>query len=265
MSNSKLLFFDIDGTLLTPYPWKIPESARTALKEAQKNGHKLFINSGRTYAMIPDKIKELNFDGYVCGCGSQIYMDGKLLLSSSNPHELCVETIDILRKCKIPAFFECPDRILYDGSSAILPDAIQNLRTEVKVEDLSLYKEPLSKTFTFDKFLVFPRKDADMETFREFADRHFTRFVHADDAWELTQKAYSKATGIQFLMEYLEKSLEDTYAFGDSTNDLPMLKYAGTSIAMGLSDPAILPFCTWQTTDIEDNGIKNALEHFGLI
>ena len=27
----------------------------------------------------------------------------------------------------------------------------------------------------------------------------------------------------------------------------------------------ILPFCTYQTTDIEDNGIYNALKHFGLI
>lgn len=51
-NNRKLLFFDIDGTLLTAYPWSIPESTRKALEAARKNGHLLFVNSGRTYAMI---------------------------------------------------------------------------------------------------------------------------------------------------------------------------------------------------------------------
>ena len=74
-NNRKLLFFDIDKTLLTPYPWTVPDSAKQALKEARYNGHLLFINSGRTYTMIPEIIKEMGFDGYVCGCGSQIYMN----------------------------------------------------------------------------------------------------------------------------------------------------------------------------------------------
>ena len=188
-TNRKLLFFDIDGTLLTPYPWTVPDSARKALKEAHANGHLIFINSGRIYAMIPSIIKEMGFDGYVCGCGSQIYMNDKLLFSSMIPNDLCRETIEKLRQCKVPAFFEHPDKLLY----------------------------------------------------------------------------CSKATGIQFLAEKLNVSVENTFAFGDSTNDLPMLQYAGNSIAMGHCDPLILPHCTYQTSDILDNGIANALKHFHLI
>ena len=123
-NTRKLLFFDIDGTLLTPYPWKVPDSTRQALKEARANGHLLFINSGRTYAMISSMIQEMDFDGYVCGCGSQIYMNGELLFSSSNPNELCRETVERLRQCQMPAFFERPDKILYDGAAKALPDAI---------------------------------------------------------------------------------------------------------------------------------------------
>ena len=90
-NNRKLLFFDIDKTLLTPYPWAVPASARIALKKAHDNGHLLFVNSGRTYAMIPKIIRKIGFDGYVCGCGSQIYMNGELLFSSSIPNSLCRE------------------------------------------------------------------------------------------------------------------------------------------------------------------------------
>ena len=163
-NNRKLLFFDIDKTLLTPYPWAVPASARIALKKAHDNGHLLFVNSGRTYAMIPEIIRKIGFDGYVCGCGSQIYMNGELLFSSSIPNSLCREIIEILRNCKIPAFFERPDKILYDNGSCSLPGAIQNLKTEVEVEDLSLYTSEIYHSFTFDKFLAFPAADSDTDT-----------------------------------------------------------------------------------------------------
>lgn len=263
--DQKLLFFDIDGTLLTAYPWTIPDSTQQALKAARKNGHLLFINSGRTYTMLPDMIREMNFDGYVCGCGSQIYLHDRLLLSSSIPNPLCREIVERLRKSRLPACFERPDKILYDSSSCDLPDAIQKLKKVTITEDISLYTTQKYENFTFDKFLVFPTAESDRQEFRKFADQHFTCFVHEDAAWELAQKSHSKATGIQFLVDYLGASIENTYAFGDSTNDLPMLKYAKTSIAMGNSNPLILPYCTYQTTPIEEDGIANALKHFHLI
>ena len=238
--DQKLLFFDIDGTLLTAYPWTIPDSTQQALKAARKNGHLLFINSGRTYTMLPDMIREMNFDGYVCGCGSQIYLHDKLLLSSSIPNPLCREIVERLRKSRLPACFERPDKILYDSSSCDLPDAIQKLKKVTVTEDISLYTTQKYENFTFDKFLVFPTAESDRQEFRKFADQHFTCFVHEDAAWELAQKS-------------------------DSTNDLPMLKYAKTSIAMGNSNPLILPYCTYQTTPIEEDGIANALKHFHLI
>ena len=153
-NNRKLLFFDIDKTLLTPYPWTVPDSAKQALKEARYNGHLLFINSGRTYTMIPEIIKEMGFDGYVCGCGSQIYMNEELLFSSSIPNPLCRKTTELLRECRIPAFFERPDKILYDSSSCAVPETVQKLKAEVIVEDLALYPPETYNHFTFDKFLL---------------------------------------------------------------------------------------------------------------
>ena len=41
------LFFDIDGTILSEITHEIPESALVALRKAQENGHKTFINTGR--------------------------------------------------------------------------------------------------------------------------------------------------------------------------------------------------------------------------
>lgn len=81
MNDKKILFFDIDGTLLTPHPFKVPESTSRALTKAHENGHLLFINTGRTKVMMPSALSELHFDGYIYGCGTHIYMDNKLLFS----------------------------------------------------------------------------------------------------------------------------------------------------------------------------------------
>ena len=78
--NRKLLFFDIDGTLLAGgIPGYIPDSAMEALTQAQANGHYIFINSGRTYGFMPEAIKEFPFDGYVCGCGTEVIFHGETL------------------------------------------------------------------------------------------------------------------------------------------------------------------------------------------
>ena len=50
------LFFDIDGTILSEITHKIPESALEALHKAQENGHKTFINTGRTICSVPPMI-----------------------------------------------------------------------------------------------------------------------------------------------------------------------------------------------------------------
>ena len=117
MNDKKILFFDIDGTLLTPHPFKVPESTSRALTKAHENGHLLFINTGRTKVMMPSALSELHFDGYIYGCGTHIYMDNKLLFFRTVPNLLCKETVDLLRKCKIEAIFESNTEILYDGAS----------------------------------------------------------------------------------------------------------------------------------------------------
>ena len=66
-----------------------------------------------------------------------------------------------------------------------------------------------------------------------FSKDKYLLFQHRENIYEVTRKDTSKATGIQFLLDYFNLPLESSYAFGDSNNDLPMLKYAGNSIAMG--------------------------------
>ena len=52
MENRKILFFDIDGTLLSHRTLQIPESAKKSIRKAKEKGHLVFINTGRTISVV---------------------------------------------------------------------------------------------------------------------------------------------------------------------------------------------------------------------
>ena len=64
-TERKLIFFDIDGTIVTEARDGriIPDSTRTALRKLQQNGHLCFINTGRALAEIDEPILQLQMDG----------------------------------------------------------------------------------------------------------------------------------------------------------------------------------------------------------
>ncbi|MFQ9357817.1 MAG: HAD hydrolase family protein [Anaerobutyricum hallii] len=121
--NRKLLFFDIDGTLLAGgIPGYIPDSTIEALKQAQANGHYIFINSGRTYGFMPEAIKEFPFDGYVCGCGTEVIFHGETLYHYDLDEDLKRSLQSILEECKIQAVYEGPQVLLFsENRKNLLP------------------------------------------------------------------------------------------------------------------------------------------------
>lgn len=86
--NKKLIFFDIDGTLLDEQSGSVPASTIEAIEKAQKNGHLCFINTGRPISTIDKVITDLPFDGYVCGCGTYIEYQQKILFHTELDFEL---------------------------------------------------------------------------------------------------------------------------------------------------------------------------------
>lgn len=77
----KLIFLDIDGTLLPPGDMLIPESTLAALDRARANGHKLFLCTGRNHRMTEPLLRHDCFAGAVCSAGGYVLCDGKTLVS----------------------------------------------------------------------------------------------------------------------------------------------------------------------------------------
>lgn len=262
---SAFLFFDIDGTLITLDDRHImPESTKEALYIAKENGHKIFINTGRVKTAIDRHLLDFGFDGLVCGCGTYIEYHGKTLFHNKLEKERCIRYADRLREYKFQSMFEGKDRLFIEGDFG--PGSFMEYIYHYFSENSEYPIEGVGHPdFIFDKFTTVRMPESDSEAFEKNFSKDFTVIPHFGKVYELVPKGFSKATGIQFLIDYLGGSLDACYAFGDSINDLEMLKYVPHSVAMGNSVEAVFDVVEYKTKEILEDGIKEALVHYGLI
>ena len=81
---------------------------------------------------------------------------------------------------------------------------------------------------------------------------------------ELSSKAYDKGTAVKKLCEFLGISREDTIAFGDSMNDLEMLRAAGTGVCMANGSPSLLKTASMVCPPVTEDGLYKAFEKLKL-
>ncbi|MDD4850536.1 MAG: HAD family hydrolase [Gemmiger sp.] len=261
----RLLFFDIDGTLLPENGEPIPQSACKALALARQNGCLIFINTGRTRVAVPPAVEALAPDGYVCGCGTAIYLGAAQVFYKTLPTARAAALVGALRQAALPCFYESEQCIWFDGDSPARQDPrIVQAATSFRRQSKTL-RGAVPAGFTFQKFLAFGQPTRRLATLTEIAGADMEIICREREMAEVTLRPYTKGTGIGWLAAHYGVPLADCYAFGDSTNDLPMLAAAGHSIAMGNAMPDILPLCEYTTADILSDGIAQALAHYHLL
>lgn len=259
MENRKILFFDIDETLISHKTFKIPEETKNALKEAKRNGHLIFINTGRTKSLIGEDIKELDFDGYVCGCGTYIEANDELLYVSRVNKEKYNIILDSLKKYELNAVLE--------GEEAIYVD--ENVEDDFLLSNLRKQNYPIKpydlENMTFNKMFIRYNDNKYIENFCEDIKEMFDYIDHGKGTRELIPIGHSKGSGIEFLINHFNIDKKNTFAFGDSNNDIPMLESVSNSIVMGNGNPDLFKKATFVTKHIDEGGIEYALKYFKLI
>ena len=265
-TDRKILFFDIDGTLITEDGRRyFPDSARRALAQARANGHLVFINTGRVYCNVTDEIKAAGFDGFVCGCGTSIYYDGKELFHNDVSGDVCRDIAYACRRYDMFGMYEHRDKVYVDG---------QNMGNELLAEMVRYFRangifvgeDVDSDDFEFDKFCCwFADDNKNVPEFREYVSQNFDYIDRGSNFCEIVPKGFSKATGIQYLLDYFDIPLENAYAFGDGNNDAPMLLYCPNSIIMQKGPEELKRQVMLVTDDAENDGIYNAMVKLGII
>lgn len=262
--SKKIIFFDIDGTIIDEETGECPESTRESIKKAREKGNLTFINTGRTFFNVSEELKSIGFDGYICGCGTYINYKDEVLLYKTISKEKGREVVDKLRECNIDALFEGLDHLTFDQSKP-LKGEIKRFKENFIKRGFDVSRSWDEEDLSFDKFVIWIKEDSDFNSFYQYIIKDFEYIDRGNNFAEIVPKGYSKATGIEFLRNKFNIALKDCYAIGDSNNDLQMLQYVPNSIAMGNSTPELFDLVSFVTKDIKEDGIKYALEHFGII
>ena len=262
--DRKIVFFDIDGTIYS-FTKGIPEDTAKAIRQLKANGHIPVICTGRTKVLIYKEFLDIGFEHIVAGAGTYVESEGRELFYRELGTAELKRIIAGFKKNGFSSLVEGRDYIYMNENEFDLTPATEKFtaiyRNTLKDKCKSVYEDEICASKVSGGWT----KTSDPETMiREFSDKYKV-VNHNGVLLELVPKECTKATGIETLINELRIPRENTYAFGDSFNDLEMLEYVEYGIAMGNSDPEIFKHVKYWTADFDKGGIREGLKMMGLI
>ncbi|KAB7707911.1 Cof-type HAD-IIB family hydrolase [Bacillus aerolatus] len=255
---TKIVFFDIDGTLLD-HDKQLPEKTKEAVRLLRDKGVYTAIATGRAPFMYEDLRKELDIHSFVSFNGQYVVFEDEVIYL--NP--LAVDALERLNECANK--LEHP--LVYMNEKVMRANHPKHTYIEESLGSLK-FPHPESapdfyKESELYQTLIFC-EESDESYYREqFPEFTFIRWHPY--SLDILPAGGSKAEGIKKMMERLKFKMEDVYAFGDGLNDIEMLKLAGTGVAMGNALPPVKKAADMVTTDVAEDGIYLALEKLNLI
>ena len=265
MTEKKAVFFDVDGTLfLQGNP--VPESTVAAIHKLRENGHLAFVCSGRSRIMIPKKeILSVGFDGVIAACGMYASFGERILFDEEMTAEQLTDILPVLKDTDTMYILEGTEYIYYDERTIhyAIDDWYVRSISEMVSERFCVVPERVEDIHANKISIQVPKSR--MGEVTEQAKRYYQILLHEENIAEIIPHGFSKAGGIRRVCEMLGISQKNTIAVGDSINDVDMLKYAQIGIVMGNGTQIAKENADYITTDINDDGIWNAMKHFGLI
>ena len=254
----KACFFDIDGTLYSHRTWRVTESAVSALRRLRENGIKTVVCTGRSLgALLALPVAEIPFDAYLTLNGQLCYdADRNVFAGTPIPQE----DIEILTMVFLAERIPIAMKDEYGAVINVVTDRV--VRTQVDADEAVPERGFRTGGSIYQMTAFVNRRQR--ELLQELLDHCDVTSWH-ENGIDIVAKGSGKDVGIRRYLEMTGIKREETMAFGDGENDIRMLKYAGTGIAMGNASEAAKAAADYVTSDIDDDGIARALAHFGLL
>ena len=251
-----IVFFDIDGTLCR-YEDTVNDNIKRCFKRLHKGNHVVFLCTGRSPKDISNDILSLGFDGIIACMGAVIIHGNEVLQNRFITPDMLLETVGLMIERKVPALILGIDEVLRTEQMKPTPLETGIVRS---VEDL--YRNgKLVEISSLD--IEYPNVSA-LGKIREIMDKHSDLIEYNETSGQTRLKGVNKAEAIQaVLARYSHENLK-SYAIGDSQNDIEMLNCVDVGIAMGDAPDIVKSAASWITSTVEEDGVCNAMKHFGL-
>ena len=266
----KIVFLDIDGTLVD-FNAKMPESAKKALFLAKDKGNYLALCTGRTITNIYPWLLEFPFDGIVASAGAYIsYGKEKIFHNVLEKDKLKLLANQLMEHNASYMFQGVNGRYMDEENKLKMYNYLTSLGFDNIDEMISITQCERPYEMEQIESGMYFGADKEIMIIQESIDPYFkiTGSSFGEDrifSGEITCKGINKATGMQKLMTYMNIDRESSIAFGDGPNDIEMLQYAHTGVAMGNSDDSIKKVADMVTDSISEDGLYNGFRNLGLL
>ncbi len=257
-----LIALDLDGTLLNTRE-EVSQRNRRAIRAALDAGIRIVLVTGRGIDTPIRVSKELGLNLPVICCHGALTKDflaNKTLGHIPVPMQYAKPMVEFAEQngLSIALYSE---ELFYrlEGQKLYMEDMRGPAWREVKSFADVMHTAP-----TFIRFLGRESVEA-ME--REFGDlpMHFKHETWLDFLeCAVTNRDATKQRALARLCADFQIPAERVLAIGDSRNDVPMLRWAGTGIAMGNSLPEVRQAVRYVTATNDEDGVALAIERFAL-
>lgn len=256
-----MVFIDLDGTLLHFPKDYITPRVMGGIRQLRENGHMALACTGRPLHMVPQDLWDAGLGGVITLSGCFVQVGDETLYEIFYPQPLARRVLGLYEQAGISCvlegnresiIFSPTNQEMYNSHQARTITSLKQLETQLpdyrfsktvlRVQDRPLLGEALR---SLEEQLVF----SDTNT----------------GYYEVSLRGVSKDKGIRAVLEHLGRDTRGSYGIGDSDNDLEMLAYVETGIAMGNAQDHVKALADHVTGTLEEDGVYWALKHYGLI
>ncbi|MCL1948519.1 MAG: Cof-type HAD-IIB family hydrolase [Turicibacter sp.] len=264
----KMIVVDLDGTLLHD-EFSMNPLSKQALLDAKEAGHAVVIATGRPLRESIHFYRELGLDTPIINTnGSQLHHPDDSNFEEWVEHMSVQKMVEIFNspigQYLLNGVCEFKDH-LYIGKADPEFTAWMNLEGAHSVA-YSPWEEAEHPGFCRFILKIEPGKAAEVEAYlkENFPDEfsYYQWQMGEQLVFEIGKGGISKATAIARLADKLGFSVADIIVFGDGTNDVEMLAYAGVGVAMGNACDELKAVADAVTLGHQEGGIAHYLyEH----
>ena len=266
----KLVAIDLDGTLLNDHH-EINQPVVDCIKKARRAGVYIVLSTGRPLSGTKSQLEVLgldNEDDYIITYNGALVLNTKTwdVVAERSLTRADYLEIDYLARSLNVHLHIADKKAMYTANR----DISQYTVLESHLVNMPLHyrtPEEIAENVLAVKMMMIDDPEILSGAFKKIPAEYFEKYTIVRSTpyfLEVLNSNASKGLALKELSEHLGVKKAEVMAIGDAENDLSMIEFAGTGIAMGNASETVKAAADYTVATNLEDGVKEAFERWVL-